>query len=90
MSHLSLRINSEDERHLEILEHALGLNRSEAAKRALLIAADFISQQKPDKLLLLEESEFVGADQSKKMTRLNYKQKLKGKLEAKYGLQQKK
>lgn len=88
--HLSLRINDDDEHHLHILEQTLGFDRSEATRFALSIAADYINQKKTDKLLLLRESEFIGADDSKKVTRIGYRQKVKAKLEAKYGMEQKK
>ncbi len=90
MSHLSLRMNHEDEHHLQIIEQALGLDRSEATRAALLIAVDYINQQKSDKLRILRESEFIAGDTSKKMTRVGYRQKVKAKLEAKYGMEQKK
>lgn len=84
MGRLSLRTSEEDEHHIEILEEALGLGRSEATRVALSIAVDYISQQKPEKLLLLRDSEFIGADESKNITRFNYRQKLKKKFEEKH------
>jgi hypothetical protein len=77
MSHLSLRTNEKDEYHLEFLEKALGLSRSQAARVALSLAVDYISQKKPKKLLILKDSGFIGANDSKNIIRVNFRQKLK-------------
>ncbi len=86
MSHLSLRMNQEDESHLRFLEEALGLDRSDATRVALSIAAEYISQKKSDKLQILSASEFVGADNSKKTARVGFREKIRAKVAAKYGM----
>lgn len=83
MGRLSIRTNPDDEYHLQILEQALGLDRSEATRVALSIAVEYINQQKTDKLQIFRDSEFIGADDSKMVTRVSYRQKMKTKLEAK-------
>ena len=86
MSHLSMRMNQEDENHLQFLERVLGLDRSEATRVALSIAAEFISQKKSDKLQIIRDSEFIAADSSKKPVRVGFRKKIKAKLRAKHGV----
>lgn len=86
MSHLSLRMNQEDENHLRFLEQALGLDRSDATRVALSIAVEYISKKKSDKLQVIQDSAFIGTDTSRKTTRVGFRQKVKAKIAAKYGI----
>lgn len=91
MSHLSLRTYPEDEFHLQFLEQTLGLDRSQAMRTALSLAVEYVNERQTDKLKILEESEFVGADHSRKIKRIGFKQQLRAKLEKKkHGMDKKK
>lgn len=85
MHHLNIRITPQDENNLLLLKNAWNVDKSEATRKALALAAACIAQEQSlSKEELIKNSQFIGSNSSPEVTSKNYKQKLKQVLKKKY------
>lgn len=81
MSHLTIRMNAEDESNLMILQKAWGVGRSEIGRRALDLAVAYVKQEpRKSKRELLDESGLLGVLDTKGELRKNYKNMIEEKI----------
>lgn len=85
MSHLNLRTSKQDESNLSVLKSKWQLDRSEATRKALALAASMVkNEEKLSKEDLLNNSKFIGSESSSEFSSSNYKDFLKKTVRKKY------
>ncbi len=84
-SHLNLRTSEQDEQNILLLTTRWQIDRSDAARKALALAASMLKEQQiGSKKELLEHSQFIGSEKASEFTSCNYKKNLKKSLKKKY------
>jgi len=87
MSHLNLRTSNQDENNLSMLINAWQLDRSEATRKALALAASMVKDKcSSSKEELIKNSKFIGSETSSEFSSTNYKHVLKQSLRKKHGI----